>query len=973
MAVSLTLLGGAHSGDRATGQALPPDRRGCVLAYLAYHGGWIGRGQLAALFWPEASEASAKRNLRQLLARTRRLPIAAGLEADAAAIRWAVPTDVATFRAELAGEELERAAAAYGGPLLDGFGAFDVGAFDDWLETERQALDDQFSDATRRAAARASEEGRHGDAAALLRRLVTLDPLAEDVLQEYLRELAQDGRPEQARGAFDRFELRLASELGLEPLEATRRALTALTPDARDTAVTDHPAPLLTPRLTGRQAETEALQRSPRSIVVVRGEPGVGKTRLLREALPGARWLRAAEGLRRVPYWPLVEYLREHPERAEASGSYRVDLARVLPELAPDAIPPPLDEGAGKLRLAEAFALALGGDGAVVVIDDLQWLDAASVELLHYFAMRGLRIRSSLRADEPAAAVQKELVRLADAGQLEVIELEPLGSPAFAELLRDLAEGRAPPEGLAQWLLDRSGGNPFFALESLRSLVAAGVLAITGDGWQVLAPLEAPITALHGSMQIVERRLGRLSDVTRRVLEVSALIRGEVEPRLVGRVTGLSARAVADALDEAERAGILDAGRFRHDLFREALMHHLPYARGRLAHAQLAAALEGTVSDDVVAEHWYAAGDGKRARAAWLRRVDDLRRRGLADVAADLLEHVLERRHEPLDRAWLAARRADALRESGRTDDARRAARSLLEDEPDDTAVRLAIRLSLAATELIAGHLTEVASALDDAEALAALVTEADLRLEYRLLRAHLAKQRGEPEQALAILGPELPRLRRRRPGLRLAQVLSSVAVLYGDLQRHEEALATLREAKRLAEALRARYLQVDIALNILYCYSELRRYDEADALAEETLALGVFDNIPTFRNNLASLYFEARRYDAALVHYEALVDVPGQPWLQALARARCAEARTLLGRHEGVGDLLDRALEALAATDLAVVEGRVSTNILRLGDDDQVERLLRARPGLSSERYAHYLREEFAAAWRARLPGEPP
>ena len=973
MAQTLTLLGGAHSGDRATGQSLPADRRGCLLAYLAYHGGWVSRAQLATLFWPEASEVAAKRNLRQLLTRVRRLPIAAGLEITSASLRWAVPTDVARFSCALAADDAEGAADAYGGPLLEGFGAIDVSAFGDWLEIERQALHDQFADATRRAAARASQARRHADAAALLRRLVALDPLAEDVLQDYLRTLGQAGRPEQARSAFERFERQLAAELELEPLEATREALTAVA-DGPSGAVAAPPEnPVLAPPLTGRASEIELLRRSERPIVVLRGEPGVGKTRLLREALPAARWLQAAEGLQHVPYWPLVEFLRNHPERAEAIGSYQVDLARVLPELAPDTVPPPLDGNVGKLRLAEAFALALGGGGSVIVIDDLQWLDAASIELLHYFAKRGLRIRASIGTDALDAPLERQLELLGAAGVLEVIELTPLDTVALAALLAELADGVAPPAGLTSWLLERSGGNPFFALESVRSLVAAGSLALGRDGWRVLAPLEAPIAALQRSMQIVERRLGRLSDAVRRVLEVCALVRGPVEPRLIGRVTGLSARAVADALDRAERAGILNAGHFRHDLFREALTHQLPHARGRLAHRELAAAFEGTAPDDVVAEHWYAAGEGERARLAWLRRVDDLRARGLPDVAADLLEQVLERAHDPRDRAWLAVRRSDALRESGRSDDARRLTQALLEVEPDDVGVRLAIRLSLASTELMAGRLAEAGAMLSSADALASVVTEADLRLEHRHLRAHLSKALGQSEPALAILAPELPRLRRRRPSLRLVQVLTSVAVLYSDLSRHEEALATLREAKELAEALRARYLQVDIALNILFCFSELGRYDEADELAEETLALGEFDNTLSFRNNLAALYLEAGRYDAALRHFEALVDVPGQAWLRALARARCAELHVLLGRHDAVRPLLDAALEALSDTDFVVVEARVATNVLRYGGDDQVERLLRERPGLNSGPYLPYLRAEFAAAWRSRLSGEPP
>lgn len=75
MSPRLTLLGGAFLGDRSTGTALPADRRGCLLAYLANDGGWVDRNRLALLFWPDSQESMAKRNLRQLLLRVRRLPL----------------------------------------------------------------------------------------------------------------------------------------------------------------------------------------------------------------------------------------------------------------------------------------------------------------------------------------------------------------------------------------------------------------------------------------------------------------------------------------------------------------------------------------------------------------------------------------------------------------------------------------------------------------------------------------------------------------------------------------------------------------------------------------------------------------------------------------------------------------------------------------------------------------------------------
>src|SRR5690606_35974246 len=168
MAPRLSLLGTTAIG--ADG-GLPVDRRGCLLAYLAVEGGWVSRDRLALLFWPDSEETMAKRNLRQLVLRTRRLPLDPPLETTADALCWPVDSDVAAFRHALAAGDVAAAVDAYGGPLLDGFSVHDVGGFDAWLEGERDRLRLAFLDAGVRRSDELLAAGRYEEAARLLGRV----------------------------------------------------------------------------------------------------------------------------------------------------------------------------------------------------------------------------------------------------------------------------------------------------------------------------------------------------------------------------------------------------------------------------------------------------------------------------------------------------------------------------------------------------------------------------------------------------------------------------------------------------------------------------------------------------------------------------------------------------------------------------------------------------------------------------------
>lgn len=984
MRATLYLLGGAHLGERERGQPLPADRRGCLLAYLAFDAGWVDRDRLALLFWPDADERAAKRSLRQLLLRVRRLGLAVGLEATPSAVRWSVDCDVIAFRRALAAGERERAVRLYAGALLEGFVVHDVGGFDAWLELERQRLHEGYHEAVTRAADAAVSEGRVPDAIDMLRRLLAAEPLAEDVLQAYVRALMVDGRRDQAVAAYVRFARHLDDELGLEPLAATRalaeaarrgEALAVAGPRRRAAAPFGGRD---APHLVAREAEASALRAAETPVVLVAGEPGVGKTRLLRETWPEAVWIAALEGLDGVPYQPFAAWARRHPEFVAVLGPYREDLARLIPDVAPDLTPVAMEPELGRGRLAEALALMVDAAGGTLVVDDLQWADGATLETVAYLATRGNRVVGAFRADEAGAELRRAIEVLRARAAVTVVTLAPLDEGGIGALLADLMRRPAGPPVFGRWLWQRSGGNPLFALETLRVLFEAGILRESDHGWETdiddltqdYGEIEVP-PAVAG---VIRRRLERLGEAARRVLEAASLLQGSADARLLARVTGLSPFAVADGLDEADAAGFLEDGRFRHDLVRQTLALGLPPARRRLIHAVAAEALEGADDDGVVAEHWIGAGEPARARAAWGRQAAALRGRGLQSLAGGVLERALVRCERDLDRGFLRVALADAWRESGRVQEAVALVDGVLASAPEDPELRLSAVIAKVSLSLVTGQLHEAGALLDATAALPSLVGDPELRMEHLLLRARVAKQLVRPEEALALLEPEAEALRQGGPpGLRLCQLVSSLGALYDDLGRHEEALLHLREAHGMARALGARYLQVDISINLLFCYAELRRYDEAEALARETLALGDYDNMAIFRSNLAAVCFEAGRFREALGHYVTLQDEVDQPFLRAIALARSAEANAQLGDRAPIHALLDAALDALPATDYPVVLGRVAVAVLRLGTNAQRERLLALVPDLSSARLPAYQRSEFETAWRQAstdLPG---
>lgn len=981
MAAPLTLLGAARFG---AGAPLPADRRGLLLALLAAEGAWVDRERLATLFWPDADEGAAKAALRQLLVRVKRLDLDPPVEATASALRWPVASDLARFRSALAAGDLEAAVAAYGGPLLEGLAVADVGGVDAWLEAERAALHGAFHGAATRLADARVAAGRYGDAAALLERLEALDPLAEDVVAARVRALYLAGRRDAALHAYERFAERLAADLGLEPLAATRALVAAVRageavalPAAAPVAAA--PRRLAPSRLAARDAERAALLAADAPVALIAGEPGIGKSALLREAFAGAPATGGVEGLEALPYHALATLVRERPDLAAGLGAYREDLARLVPDVAPDLAPAPLDPAAARGRLAEALARFVDAAGGLLVVDDLQWVDGATLEVLGYLARRGVRVRGAYRSGEAPPRLRAALAAWRAGGALHEVRLGPLPVEGVRALIADLMGRPEGPPVFAGALHRRSGGNPLFVLETLRALFEARVLRADEGGWHTDLDdvtrdySELPLPARAG--EVIARRLERQDAATVRVLEALAVAQADLDAGRLARATGLSAAAVADALDAAVAAGFLEPGPgaaggaarsapFRHDLLREALDARLPAARRRLLHARLAEALDGA-EPGRRAEHWWRAGEPTRARQAWLEQAATLRARGLQGDALAVLE-AARARVAGADAAWLQAEEALAAIEAGAPERAE-ALLDALDLADAAPALRLRAVLVRVALRFHRGTVGDARALLEDAAPWATLVDDEPLALEFVLQRARAAKEAQRHDEAIALLEPAVARLRARKPDLRRVQFVSSLAALYDDTGRAEQALPLHRECLALAKALGSRYFQVEVSINLLFCTADLGRYDEATDWAEEALTLGDYDNVPVLRTNLAANYFQAGRFEAAARHYRVLADHERQPHLQLIALARSAECAARLERADEVGPLLDRALERLPDTDFPVAVGAAAIALLRLGDDARVARLRALVPDLDPARFPPHQRSRLVAALAAR------
>jgi DNA-binding SARP family transcriptional activator len=1004
----LRLLDTPHLRLAAARIDLPASAPGLLLARLGLQGDWLAREHLMALFWPEASEADAQHHLRVTLHRARLWlashGLAESLVGERRRLRLALACDVPQFRVAIGCGDWAGAVALYRAPLWAGAVPKGFAAIDEWLTLERDALTTAWRNAALREAARLEAAADAPAAAALLQALLRIDLLAEDVVQALLRVAAAAGERSTALHTFEQFRERAASELGLEPLPGTlvlAQTLRQLRPDARPVLQPTTargwdrtgarpgarpgglpgglpgalpgvrpgallgglpaglalalpvrlPATLLTPPLIGRQAEAQRVRAAGPGLTLVSGEPGIGKTRLVQDSWPGATVWRCRDGLQTVPLLPAAQWLRDHArrvrQRIKAAATLR-ELARLEPALAAGELLPPADAQSPALLLALCRSLPLLTD--TLVIDDLQWVDSATLQLLRMLADdTPLRLVATLRPAQVPAEVAQWLTSLQAAGRIQQIELAALPGPATAELLAQLAGHSAPH--FAAWLQRASGGNPFFALETLRALFGTGQLRSEDGGWA--SDLDA-LSGDYGELPVpqrvaavVQQRLHGLAESSQRVLLAAAVVGHAAHEELLAQMVGVSAWATAQALAQAQQAGLLAGSAFAHDLTREALLLHTPMALQRVLHASVvrhALTHPGlALGPHQRAHHAWAAGLQAEAVAATLAAALHDRERGLLDQAQALLTAAEQRTQERGLRAQLAAERAECAESAGQTAQAAAHAQAVL-DSSGDPKLRARALGTQVVVLLHQGQLAE-------AQALAEHVLTVDPDWPDRhTLGAKLAYAASDFNRAIEHMRQHVALLQARGGSADLAAALSGLATAMAGQGQLDDAAPLHRQAIAMARQYKARYFEVYAVSNYLWTAARLPAgHQDAAALGRTALALGEYTSSSRLRVNLGAVLQRLGAHAEAAALYEHQAQHGSDPTVAAVCWARLVELRAQQGRVDAslknsvLHEAIDRGLAMLVQTDAPLAQASVVTAALEHGNTQQVQQALAA------------------------------
>jgi DNA-binding SARP family transcriptional activator/tetratricopeptide (TPR) repeat protein len=744
----------AHDGDRRV--SLGGAKQRSLLAFLLLHANEVvSSDRLIEALWGEAGSEDAGKALSVAVSRLRRLLEPERSPGEPARLlvtrrpgyELRVEPDqldlhrferlVSEARGALAAADAASAAAGLrdalelwrGAPLADL-------AYESFAQAHNARLEELRMAALEDRIRADLELGLHGELVGELDGLVAEHPLRERLRELLMLALYRSGRQAEALGSYAHARHALVEELGIEPGRGLRDLQQGIL--RQDPALDRRPVGEATAEpsrgvFVGRERELGGLLEALEDalvgrgrVVLLAGEPGIGKSRLAGELIAhaqprGVRVLvgRCWEAGGAPAYWPWIQSLRAYAREtspevlATQLGAGAAYLAQLLPELralSPE-LPelPALESEGARFRLFEAVSSflqsATRAGPLALVLDDLHAADQPSLLLLQFVAReignsRLLVLGAYRDVDptprDPLTSTLAELVREPHTTQIVLTGLSEPDVAAYVEL----SSGTKPAPQLAQAVHAETEGNPLFMAEVVRLFDAEGRI---GDE---TAPARIP----PGVRAVIGQRLARLSDACRHLLVPAAVMGREFGLDALARMSELPRQRLLEVLDEAMAERVVGAVpgspgrlRFGHALIRDTLYDELTPARRLQLHQDAGEALEGAHAADLephlaeLAQHFIAAAPAGVADRAieYARRAGDRAATQLAyEEAVRLYESALTLVDDPVARCELLLATGDAEARAGDTPASKRAFRAAAELAKDR---RLAKHLARAA------------------------------------------------------------------------------------------------------------------------------------------------------------------------------------------------------------------------------------------------------------------------------------
>ncbi|MBK9603018.1 MAG: AAA family ATPase [Anaerolineales bacterium] len=635
-----------------------------LFAYLVVEGGVHPREKLLAFFWPESETHLAQSALRNTLARIKdalrgvdeplriegdrvgfNAALASFLDLELVAKTTTESQPLKVPQPNVAG--LENASKASRGLFLEGFSLPDSPAFDEWLIIQRANWGHRQNLLHDRLSLHQLEHHLIQPAIETVIRWLISDSLNESAYQRLMRLHFLNGDRSAALQTYETCRTLLKKELGIEPSAETEATLAYIRSGETPASVFAEQAEAREEAFhipfVGRSHEYQGLvqafhliQKGRPQVVVVSGESGIGKTRLSEEFLKWAG-TEGADVLRGrafetsgqlLPYQPIIDSLRERLERENApedllDDAWLAELTRILPELReryPDLPPTAGNDATARARLFEAIARlaeALSAKRPLIwLMDDLQWADAETLELLHYLSRNWRKSHSRIlllilmrsEALGFGATLRDWMSGLTRDIQITRFSLSAMNMDDLGQLIASMAgENAVGTSEFSAWLTAETSGQPFFLTETLTALDEYGALIWVGEA--PASKLDIPATLANlktmGSQSlapairdVVVSRLEWLSQSASSILAAAAVIGRNCSFERLCQISGIDVQDSLNALDELLLAHMIleiknEARPYTisHDRIREIVYTQLSEARQLIFHRRALAGL----------------------------------------------------------------------------------------------------------------------------------------------------------------------------------------------------------------------------------------------------------------------------------------------------------------------------------------------------------------------------------------------